>query len=168
MCAKARGMSAIEFIVADLEQPEHQQIVAALINAYSTDPMGDGHPLSAEAAQRLIPGLRKHPTTLILLAFEGKKPVGIAVCFRGFSTFAARPLMNIHDLHVLPSHQGRGIGRGLIEAVAAKARELDCCKLTLEVQNQNHRARKTYAASGFRQQHDESPGGGVIFMTRPL
>lgn len=161
-------MSAIEFIVADLERQDHQQVVFDLVNAYSSDPMGDGHPLSAEAAQRLVPGLRKHPTTLILLAFEGPKPVGIAVCFRGFSTFAARPLMNIHDLHVLPTHQGRGIGRGLIEAVAAKARELDCCKLTLEVQDQNHRALKTYAASGFRQYHEESPAGGVIFMTKPL
>ena len=45
-------------------------------------------------------------TTLILLADQAADAIGIAVFFRGFSTFAARPLMNIHDLHVAPATAG--------------------------------------------------------------
>lgn len=98
---------------ANLNDPLHQQAILHLLNAYSMDPMGDGKPLSAETRERLIPGLREHPTTIVFLAYEKKAAVGIAVCFRGFSTFAAKPLINIHDLAVLPEHRGRGIGRQL-------------------------------------------------------
>ena len=36
------------------------------------------------------------------------KPVGLATTFEGFSTFAAKPLINIHDIAVLPDYRGRG------------------------------------------------------------
>ena len=47
-------------------------------------------------------------------------PVGAAVCFIGFSTFAAKPLINIHDFVVLPAARGKGVGRRLLEAVEKK------------------------------------------------
>src|SRR4051812_49605519 len=93
--------------------------------------MGDGKPLSDEARNQLLPGLRQHPTTLILLAYNLDHPVGIAVCFGGFSTFAAKPLINIHDLAVLPEYRGRGIGRRLLEAVERKNPGLGCCQVNL-------------------------------------
>lgn len=37
------------------------------------------------------------------LAYRGTGPIGPAPCFRGFPTFAARPLVNIHDLFVAPA-----------------------------------------------------------------
>lgn len=158
----------LQIVEADLARPEHQAAVLELISAYAEDPMGDGRPLSAEARRGLIPGLREHPTTLILLAFCGAEPVGIAVCFRGFSTFAARPLLNIHDFAVLPSARGRGIGRRLLAAVEQRARELGCCKLTLEVQEGNARARAIYAASGFAPSTYVECNGGALFLSKPL
>lgn len=77
----------IQFLLADLDNPAHQSAVLTLIDAYSRDPMGDGRPLTTGVRERLIPGLRQHPTTLIVLAFDGELPVGVAVCFLGFSTF---------------------------------------------------------------------------------
>jgi GNAT superfamily N-acetyltransferase len=161
-------MHPIEIVEAVLSRPDHQQTVLALVDAYACDPMGDGKPLSAEARARLIPGLLAHPTTLIFLAYQNGEPVGIAVCFRGFSTFAAQPLINIHDLNVVPTHRGQGIGQRLIAAVEAKARATGCCKLSLEVQENNHRARRSYAAAGFTQAHHESEFGGSLFMTKRL
>jgi ribosomal protein S18 acetylase RimI-like enzyme len=142
-------MSGVSVIEADLNDPQHQAAVVQLINAYARDPMGDGRDLPATVRDRLISGLRQHPTTLVLLAFDDATPVGIAVCFVGFSTFAARPLINIHDLAVVPDHRGRGIGRLLLEGVEAKGRELGCCKLTLEVREDNHRAQRLYHGFGF-------------------
>ena len=161
-------MQDLDFVEADLNRSEHRRAVLDLIDAYSRDSMGDGKPLSPEARNRLIGGLREHPTTLIILAFKSSEPVGVAVCFRGFSTFAARPLLNIHDLNVLPAYRGIGIGRGLLAVVEAKARELGCCKLTLEVQEKNHRARRTYAGSGFIQAQYEPDAGNVLFLTKRL
>ena len=142
-------MSKLTVIEADLDAPQHQEAIVYLINAYARDPMGDGRDLPAAVRERMIPGLRQHPTTLVFLAFDGQEPVGIAVCFRGFSTFAARPLLNIHDLAVMPAYRGRGVGRLLLERIEAKGRELACCKLTLEVREDNHRAQRLYRRSGF-------------------
>ncbi len=130
-------MNDIRIVEADLDRPEHQRAVLELTDAYSRDPMGDGHPLSPEVREALIPGLQRHPTTLIFLAYDGTDAVGIATCFLGFSTFSARPLINIHDLGVLPAQRGRGIGRQLLAAIESKARALGCCKLTLETQENN-------------------------------
>ena len=142
-------MSTFTVIEADLDAPQHQEAIVSLINAYARDPMGDGRDLPPEVRERLIPGLRRHPTTLVFLAFDGERPAGIAVCFLGFSTFAARPLINIHDLAVVPEYRGQGVGRLLLGRVEAKGRELGCCKLTLEVRNDNHRAQRLYQKAGF-------------------
>ena len=161
-------MSRIEIIQADLENIEHQQAVVDLVDAYARDPYGNGKPLTDEVQQELVPALQRHPTTLILLAFLQDQPVGIAVCFVGLSTFAARRLINIHDLAVLPDYRGQGIGRVLLEAVETKARELDCCKLTLEVDETNQRARQIYLAAGFGQSDQIAEIGRGLFMTKPL
>lgn len=144
---------------ADLRQPQQQAAIVSLIDAYARDPMGGSQGLSDVARATLIAGLQQHPTTVIFLAWDGDTPVGIAVCFVGFSTFQARPLLNIHDLAVLPTHRRQGIGRLLLEHVAAKARTLNCGKLTLEVRDDNHTAQQLYHAVGFTQ--GVSYGGDV-------
>jgi GNAT superfamily N-acetyltransferase len=161
-------MNAIEVVETDLRRPEHQSATLELLDAYARDPMGNGAPLSAEVRRQLIPGLREHPTTLVFLAYSDGVAIGLAVCFRGFSTFAAKPLINIHDLVVLSTHRGRGVGRRLIESVAEKGRMLDCCKLTLEVLENNRRARRLYDSAGFAQAMYQPEAGGALFMSKVL
>lgn len=158
-------MQNIRILEADLTQPAHQQATLQMVDAYSRDAMGDGQPLAANVRATLIDALRKHPTTIVFLAFEADSPVGVAVCFRAFSTFAAKPIINIHDLHVLPSHQRRGIGQALIRAVEDKARSFGAGKLSLEVLETNHRARQTYAAAGFSSNSDE---GLTLYLTKKV
>ena len=161
-------MAALTIVEADLSRAAHQRAVVDLIDAYAADPMGDGKPLPPEVRDALIPGLRRHPTTLIFLAYQGDDAVGVAVCFLGFSTFAARSLINIHDLAVLPDHRGQGVGRRLLQAVEQKAREWGCCKLTLEVLEYNHRARLLYESVGFAQAAQQEAAGGALFFTKLL
>jgi ribosomal protein S18 acetylase RimI-like enzyme len=161
-------MAATEIVQADLQREDHQRAVLDLVNAYAQDPMGAGQSLPPENLRRLIPGLREHPTTLIFLACQDHRPIGIAVCFVGFSTFAAQPLVNIHDLAILPEHRGQGIGRQLLAEVERRARDMGCCKLTLEVQENNHRARGVYQASGFSQAVYEEEAGGALFLSKRL
>jgi ribosomal protein S18 acetylase RimI-like enzyme len=159
---------SIRIVEADLSLAEHQEGVLAMVDAYSRDAMGNGKPLDQDVRTRLIPGLRRHPTTLIFLAFDGVQPIGAAVCFIGFSSFAAKPIINIHDFVVLPASRGKGIGRRLLEAVEAKARELGCCKLTLEVMDKNHQAIRMYQAAGFERYSLQEKAGVAIFMSKPL
>ena len=130
--------------------------------------MGDGKPLSEAARRDVIPGLRQHPTTLVFLAYCDTEPVGLAICFRGFSTFAARPLVNISDYFVIPEHRGAGIGRLLLGAIEQYAREQGCCRLTLEVQENNHHARRVYSAAGFSQATYVPEAGGSLYLSKPL
>lgn len=143
-------MNAVEIHRASLEDAGDTAAIVMLLDAYAADPRGGGQPLSDEVRGRLIAGLKAHPTTCIWLACEGAAPAGVCVAFIGFSTFHARPLLNIHDLAVLPGYRGRGIGRALLAAAEAHARQLGCCKLTLEVQEDNTPARRLYEYWGFR------------------
>jgi ribosomal protein S18 acetylase RimI-like enzyme len=159
---------AIDIVQADLSRQDHQRSVLELIDAYAKDPMGNGTPLPAEVKQALIPGLQTHPTTLILLAVCANQAIGIAVCFIGFSTFAARPLINIHDLAVLPGQRGSGVGRQLLDAVERKARSMNCCKVTLEVLENNRPARQLYSAAGYGQATYTEAAGGALFFVKSL
>jgi GNAT superfamily N-acetyltransferase len=134
---------------ADFADSRDAAAVVTVVNSYAVDPVGGGQPLPPDVRERLIPALRGHPTTLVLLAFAGDEPAGIAVCFFGLSTFKARPLLNIHDLAVVPKHRGMGVGRALLQAAEEHARRAGCCKLTLEVQDDNSRARGLYQSFGF-------------------
>ena len=159
---------SIRIIEADLKLAKHREAVLAMVDAYSRDSMGDAKPLDPDVRARLIPGLQKHPTTLVFLAFAGDQAVGAAVCFIGFSTFAAKPLINIHDFVVLSALRGKGVGRRLLEAIEGKARELGCCKVTLEVMDNNHRALRMYQAAGFVRYALQKDAGTAIFMSKPL
>jgi GNAT superfamily N-acetyltransferase len=157
----------IEILEADFTDPVHCAAIIDVLNTYATDPVGGGEPLRPDVRERLVPGLRDHPTAVVLLAFLGRRPVGIAVCFVGFTTFQARPLLNIHDLAVVPEHRGTGIGRLLLAAAEVRAQRRGCCKLTLEVQDDNRRARTLYERFGFT---DFVVGNSAPtrFMSKPL
>jgi len=157
-----------DVVEADLSLPEHQSAVVNLTAAYALDPMGQGAPLSDAVLRRLVPGLQRHPTTLILLAYADGRAVGLATCFVGYSTFAARPLLNVHDFAVLPEFRGAGIGRRLLAAIEDKAKALECCKVTLEVQEKNVKARSTYEAAGFQQATCETEAGGSLFYAKSI
>jgi ribosomal protein S18 acetylase RimI-like enzyme len=159
---------SIRIVEADLNLSEHCAAVLAMVDAYSMDAMGSAKPLDPDVRARLIPGLKRHPTTLIFLAFAGEQPVGVAVCFIGFSTFAAESLINIHDCMVLSGFRGKSVGRRLLDAVEGKARELGCCKLTLEVMDTNDRALRAYEAAGFVRYSLQEDAGRAIFLTKPL
>ncbi|MGV3530774.1 MAG: GNAT family N-acetyltransferase [Chthoniobacteraceae bacterium] len=158
--------SSFQIVEADLSNAAHQQAVRDLTAAYALDPMGNGGPLPADSLERLIPALRAHPTTHILLAYLDGRPVGIATCFLGFSTFAARPLLNLHDLAVLPECRGRGVSRELLRAVKEKARSVGCCRVTLEVLEGNTRAKGIYEQAGFAQASAGGPAGGALFFSK--
>ena len=158
----------ITIVDADLDDPRHQAAIVDLIDRYARDPMGGGQPLPDAVRRRLVPGLRAHPTALVVLAFAGETAVGVAVCFRGFSTFTALPLLNIHDLAVVPEFRRHGIGRSLLHHVEQRARALGCGKLTLEVRADNRVAQRLYYDAGFAPQRHVDGRVQVWFLDKPL
>ena len=153
---------------ADLGSEAHAQALLAVLDSYAADAMGGGAPLDAEVRHRLIPALREQANALVLLAFADGTAVGLANCFYGFSTFAARPLLNVHDLAVLPAFRGRGVGRALLAAIDDRARARGCAKVTLEVREDNARARGLYQAHGFRDFELSGVSHRTLFLAKPL
>jgi ribosomal protein S18 acetylase RimI-like enzyme len=151
---------------ADLASGADGRAIVEVLDSYAREAVAGARPLAADVRARLPGALREHPTALPFLAFAGQDPVGVAVCFLGLSTFHARPLLNVHDLAVVPAWRGRGVGRALLEAVEAEAVRRGCCRLTLEVQDDNEPARRLYERFGFT---DYLPGGAPTrFLCKPL
>ncbi len=142
-------MTSLEIRLANLTDTADGAAVFELLNTYAIDIMGQNKPFSDDIRERLVPELRKQANAVVLLAFSGGVPAGLAICFVGFSTFRVRPLLNIHDFCVSPQFLGQGVGKQLMAAVEQEARARGCCKVTLEVRDDNHRAKKLYLATGF-------------------
>jgi ribosomal protein S18 acetylase RimI-like enzyme len=156
---------------ADYANPRHAAALVGLLDAYARDPMGGGEGLSDFAKTNLVSELAKLPHAFSLLAFEGQDdstPVGLANCLLGFSTFACKPLVNVHDLTVGPAYRGRRIGEGLLAQVDAVAREFGACKVTLEVLSGNTAAMRLYVRCGFAQYQLDPAAGQAGFMHKWL
>jgi GNAT superfamily N-acetyltransferase len=114
--------------------------------------------------------LAEFPTSFSVLAYTGPNEgdvIGLTNCFFGFSTFAMRPLVNIHDVIVTTRFRGQGVVAVMLNEVERIARARDCCRLTLEVYANNDSARRAYKKYGF--DCDPShPNVDVLFLRKGL
>ncbi|MCC5809757.1 MAG: GNAT family N-acetyltransferase [Ectothiorhodospiraceae bacterium] len=157
-----------KIIRADLANPTHGQALVQLLREYAQDPMGGGQDLPAYTREHLVAELRERSSAHVLLATDGDAFIGLANCMEGFSTFACKPLLNIHDIVVTKAHRGRGVGKLLLARAEELALSLGCCKLTLEVLEDNHPARGAYQAFGFEAYALDPQMGRAMFWEKKL
>jgi len=158
----------ITIVTADLSKPTHAQAWLAMLDAYASDPAGGGEGLSAFAKAHLIEAIQARPTVYSVLAFDGDKPVGIVNAIEGFSTFACKPLVNIHDVAVIADYRGRGIAGLMLVHAETIAQSRGACKLTLEVLSGNASAISAYQRLGFEAYQLDPKLGDARFMQRWL
>lgn len=157
-----------EIVRADYSNPSHADAIARLLDEYASDPSGGAEPLSAQVKEELIPALQKSAAALTLLAFVGNAPIGLLNAFETVSTFRAKPLINIHDIAITANWRRRGVGRALIRAIEEVARERGCCKLTLEVLENNVDAQALYKQMGFEGYQLQESYGRALFWQKVL
>lgn len=160
--------TGLQIFRADYHHAVHASALVDVLDAYARDPAGGGHPLSEFAKTHLVQELAARPQAFSVLAFDGALPVGLVNCFEGFSTFACRPLVNVHDVVVLASHRGRRVGEKMLAEVEATARERGACKLTLEVLQGNAPAIKLYGRVGFAGYQLDPALGSAQFLQKWL
>ena len=163
--------TAIRVTQADYANPAHAAALVMLLDAYASDPMGGGEPLSDFAKGHLVPSLAARPQAYSVLAFasaDDSVPVGLVNCIEGFSTFKCKPLVNVHDVAVLAGYRGQRIGEQMLALVEDIARERGACKLTLEVLSGNTGAEKLYRRVGFAYYELDPAMGQAGFMQKWL
>ena len=158
----------IEVVRVRYDDPTHAAALVDLMDTYSRDPAGGGKALSDFARENLASALAARPFIFSVLAFDDATPVGLVNSIEGFSTFACRPLVNVHDVVVAPSHRGRGIAAQMFKQVEALARERGACKLTLEVLQGNISARHVYQRLGFTDYQLDPAMGHAQFLHKWL
>lgn len=153
---------------ADLDNATEAKAIVGLLNEYALHPMGGAEALSDYTRKNLIAALQQRPEYRALLAYDGDTAIGLCNCFEGFSTFACKPLLNIHDLYVADGYRNQGIARQLLAAAEDMARESGCCKLTLEVLSGNKAAKTSYAGAGFKPYQLDEQFGQAQFWQKYL
>ena len=148
--------------------PLHAQAVVNLLDAYAQDPAGGGRALAAFTKTHLVAELAARPQAFSVLAFEGDAPVGLVNCIEGFSTFACKPLVNVHDVVVLGSHRGQRVAEQMLALAEQIALQRGACKLTLEVLTGNPSATKLYERIGFAGYQLDPAMGHAVFLQKWL
>jgi GNAT superfamily N-acetyltransferase len=75
---------------------------------------------------------------------ETRELIGLVHCVIHRGTWAIGNFCYLEDLFTAPSARKRGVGRALIEAVYARADELECARTYWLTRDSNHTARKLY------------------------
>ena len=142
-------MGTNQFIRVNLEDKIHSQQVLKLLNAYMVDPMGNGKQMDNSQEAQIISGLKEHPAYIGFFVLSNGHYAALANCNLVFSTWQAKKIINIHDLIVLPDFRKRGIGLFMLNNIKEYAKGLDCCKVNLEVREDNLKAQSLYKNVGF-------------------
>jgi len=135
--------------IIDLQNKEHCSHVILLLNDYMNDPMGNNRPLPKELAPQIISGLKKHSGFLGFFVLVDNHFAGLANCNINFSTFQAKPLINIHDFIIAPEFRHVGAGTFLLSSIITYATENGFCRVNLEVREDNLTAKSLYRKIGF-------------------
>ena len=152
----------------DYTNAKASQDMISLLACYALDAMGGGAPLSEYAEANLVSELAKLPHAFTLICYVDNQPAGLMNCFDAFSTFKCKPIINIHDVIVLPEFRGLGLSQLMLSTVEQIAKDKGCCKLTLEVLEANQPARQAYTKFGFSGYELDPRAGKALFWEKLL
>jgi len=138
--------------------------VARLLHDFNTE-FGDFTPGVAaltETVHRLI----AEDEITVLLAGEG--PDGLAELRFRPSVFAGSTEAYLEELYVVPDLRGRGIGRALLDAAIAAARERGATHIDLTTSEDDTAARGLYESAGFTNREGRPDGPVMLYYERDL
>jgi GNAT superfamily N-acetyltransferase len=136
--------------------PADAGLIVSLVKelaAYEKEPESSVRLTEADV---LRDGFGPHPRFEALLAGRDGRADGLALFFHNYSTWEGRSGIYLEDLFVRESARGQGLGRALLQRLAAIAVERQCRRLDLWVLHWNP-TREFYRRLGFRHMDEWLP-----------
>jgi GNAT superfamily N-acetyltransferase len=144
-------------------EPHEAEQVAALLIGFRNH-LGFDWP-SDEAFLASVERLIEDPATEYLLGAPqaGAQPAGVVQLRFRWSVWRAAEDCELEDLFVFPQARRGGLGRALVAAAIARARERGCRRIALDTAERNEAAVPLYRSFGFS---DEAYEGGRAMLLR--
>jgi ribosomal protein S18 acetylase RimI-like enzyme len=120
---------------------------AALFDAYRQFYDQPADP--ARALAFLSERLARHEAVLLLAEDGQGRAVGLCQLYPSFCSVLAGPILVLYDLYVAPEARGAGVGRALMQAAQAEARQRGAWRMDLSTARDNLRAQVLYESEGW-------------------
>jgi ribosomal protein S18 acetylase RimI-like enzyme len=138
--------------------------VARLLHDFNSE-FGDFTPGPEALADRLRELIPAGEVTVLL---AGEPPRGLALLRFRPSPWTETLDCYLEELYVVPEHRGHGLGRALMEAAMALARERGAAHMDLGTSEDDTAARGLYESLGFTNREGKPDGPVMYFYEREL
>jgi ribosomal protein S18 acetylase RimI-like enzyme len=128
-----------------------------LLHAFNAE-FGEPEPTADVIAERAAPLIESGEITVL---FAGEGPDGFAQLRFRPSLYTGALDAYLEELYVVPERRGHGLGRALLEAAMAHARERGAARIDLNTSVDDGAARALYESAGFTNR-EGGPGGPVM------
>ncbi len=108
-----------------------------------------GEPHDLEASSAFLTERLERDESVLLLARDGDRCVGLVQVYPAFSSTVLAPIWILNDLYVDDGARGSGVVDQLLTATAELAKEAGCVAIELATQHSNTRAQAVYARHGY-------------------
>jgi ribosomal protein S18 acetylase RimI-like enzyme len=156
-------MSAGEIPVRRAD-PRDDADIARLLHDFNTE-FSDFTPGLAALRENAHEMLEAGEMTVLL---GGEGPDGLSLLRFRRSVWTGLPEAHLQELYVAPAQRGRGIGRALLEATLAQAREAGATWIDLGTSVADTAARALYESCGFTNLESQPDGPSMLFYEREL
>lgn len=124
--------------------------LSGILHIYA-EALDNGKVLSFEKAQEIFIKQQQYPDYKVFVAEDNQRIVGtFALLIMENMAHMGTPSAVIEDVGVLPTMQGKGIGKLMMEYALNYAKEKGCYKMSLSSNLRREKAHQFYESLGFR------------------
>ncbi|MBV7434843.1 GNAT family N-acetyltransferase [Cardiobacteriaceae bacterium TAE3-ERU3] len=125
-------------------------VIANLFNQYR---VFYGQATDLPLAKAFIGERMDNNESVLLLALdEENNALGFTQLYPNFSSVSACRVWTLNDLFVVQAARGQGVGRALMNAAKAYAKQTGARRLVLETAADNHTAQRLYESLGYQRE----------------
>ncbi len=150
--------------VIRLASPADAVVFGTLLHRFNVE-FGEATPDAEVIAERAAPLIERGELAVL---FIGDGPAGFALLrFHPSLSTGARDA-SLEELYVVPERRGQGLGRALLEAAMAHARQRGAAHIDLSTSEDAAAALALYEAAGFANREGGPDGPRMLYYERDL